>query len=128
MDLKYNIKNNKNNSYIFFNPSKKLNVIKTLMSGVSNNYKDVMNHIIRLVKSEFFCKNINEDYIIDSFHEADAVVVISDMDVLPNGNIFGFTLINFNEKNNSLYIPIFGSHIGIYGAGDILIKELQNIG
>ena len=52
-------------------------------------------------KSEFLCKGLNHDYIVTSFDNADAVIIIgSSMNVLPNGNIFGFALINFDEKHN----------------------------
>jgi predicted GNAT family N-acyltransferase len=50
------------------------------------------------------------------------------MNILPNGTIFGFALLNFNEMNNSLYVSMIGSHIGIYGAGNFLMKEIQTIG
>lgn len=48
----------------------------------------------------------------------DAVIIIgstSTMKILPNGNIFGFALINFDEKTNSIYIDVICSHIGIKG-------------
>jgi N-acetylglutamate synthase-like GNAT family acetyltransferase len=49
------------------------------------------------------------------------------MNILPNGNIYGFALIRFDEESNSIYIAVMCSHIGIKGAGDILIKEIENI-
>ena len=59
---------------------------------------------------------------------SDAVIIIgSTMDILPNGNIFGFALINFDEKTNSIYIDVICSHIGIKGAGDILINQIEDI-
>jgi predicted GNAT family N-acyltransferase len=42
-------------------------------------------------------------------------------------NIFGFALIKFDQKHNSIYIDVICSHIGIKCAGDILIKEIEYI-
>ena len=46
---------------------------------------------------------------------------------MPNGNIFGFALINFNENDNSVYIDVICSHIGVKYAGDILIRSINYI-
>ena len=148
MDLKYNIKNNINNintkTYIYFKPTEinNLDDIKLLLEDDDkidiytnedvnsyNSYKYVTDYIYRITdKSEFLCKGLNLDYILNSFDTADAVVIIGSlMNILPNGNIFGFALINFNEKNNSLYIDVFCSHIGIKGTGEILINEIEYI-
>jgi hypothetical protein len=43
------------------------------------------------------------------------------MNLLPNGNIYGFALINFDEMNNSILIDVICSHVGIKYAGEILI-------
>jgi hypothetical protein len=59
----------------------------------------------------------------------DAVIILgSSMNILPNGNIFGFALLKFDEINNSIYIDVICSHVGIKGAGDILINEVEEIG
>lgn len=145
MSLKYNIKTSKNNKIsIYFNPthSNYLDDIKLILDddaninlyhnnneSESNSYKNVTDYIYRIIdKSGFLCKGLNPDYILDSIDDADAVVVVgSSMNILPNGNIFGFALIQFHEKYNSIYIDIICSHIGIKGAGDILIKALEYI-
>ena len=146
MDLRYNIKNNINTkTHIYFKPTESthLDDIKILLEqddklllhpnnedeNQYNAYKDVTNYIYRMItKTEFLCKNLNPDYILESFDHCDAVVIISSsIDILPNGNIFGFALINFNEVDNSIYIDVICSHIGIQGAGDILMNEIQGI-
>ena len=146
MSLRYNIKNNRNTkTYIYFKPTESNNLddIKLLLEDDDkidiypnnedvnpyNSYKNVTDYIYRIINnSKFLCKGLNPDYISDSFDTADAVVIIgSSMNILPNGNIFGFALINFNEKSNSIYIDIICSHIGIKGAGDILINEIEDI-
>ena len=105
--------------------------IKLMIEDVNqyNNYKNVTEYIYRIIKkSGFLCKGLNPDYILDSFDKVDAVVIIgSSMNILPNGNIFGFALIKFNEEDNSIYIDVICSHIGIQGAGDILINEIEYI-
>jgi predicted GNAT family N-acyltransferase len=95
----------------------------------SNSYKDITDYIYRIInKSGFLCKGLNPEFILNSIDDVDAVVVLgSSMNILPNGNIFGFALIQFDEKYNSIYIDVICSHIGIKGAGDILIKELEYI-
>ena len=76
----------------------------------------------------FLCKGLNSEYILNSFNNVDAVIIIgSTMDILPNGNIFGFALIKFDEKTNSIYIDIICSHIGIKGAGDMLINKIEDM-
>lgn len=135
---KYNIKNNEKNikTYIYFNSTKnnKLEDIQLLLDNENfniypNSYKNVTEYIYRIVNnSNFLCKGLNPEYILQSFDEVDAVVVIgSQMNILPNGNVFGFASIKFDEKHNSIYIDVICSHIGIKGAGDILIKTIEHI-
>jgi len=146
MNVKYNLRNDKNKqTYIYFKPTESNNLddIKLLLEddnrfnvypniedvNLNNSYKNVTNYIYGIInKSEFLCKGLNPDYILESFDNVDAVVIIgSSMNILPNGNIFGFALIKFNEKSNSIYIDVICSHIGIKGAGDILIKTIEDI-
>ena len=49
------------------------------------------------------------------------------MNILPNGNIYGFDVIVFDETKNALYIDVICSHIGIKSAGDTLIKAVESI-
>ena len=143
MSLRYNIKNNRNTkTHIYFKPTDnnyhlhdikiildnddKINLYHNNNESESNSYKMVTDYIYRIInKSGFLCKGLNPDYILNSIQDADAVVVVgSSMNILPNGNIFGFALIQFHEKYNSIYIDVICSHIGIKGAGDILINDL----
>jgi len=145
MSFRYSIKKNTDTkTYICFKPteSDNLDAIKLLLEDDDkiniypndedvnpNSYKNLSAYIYRIIKhSQFLCKGLNPEYILDSFDNVDAIVIIgSSMDLLPNGNIFGFALINFNEERNSIYIDIICSHIGIQGAGDMLINEIQHI-
>jgi hypothetical protein len=129
MEPRYDIKNINTQVHIYFtensNVSSDINTILADDYIINNNYKEIKNYIIRLVDVGFLCKDINPDYVIESFDEACAVVVICDN--IPNGNIFGFALIQFDEINNLIYISMFSSHAGTRGSGDILMKEIQNI-
>ncbi len=146
MSFRYNIKKNTDTKrYIFFKPTESDNLdhIKVLLEDDDkfdiypnnedvdpyNSYKNVKDYIYRIIKnSEFLCKGLSPQYILESFDNVDAVVIIgSSMNILPNGNIFGFALINFDEELNAIYIDVICSHIGIQGAGDMLINEIQYI-
>ena len=141
MSLKYNIRNSKDTkTYIYFQPTEnnRLDDVKTILEddakfdvyfNSDDSYKKVKEYVDRLIsKSEFLCKGLNPDYIVTSFDNADAVIIIgSSMNVLPNGNIFGFALINFDEKHNAIYIDVICSHIGMKGVGEILMNEIENI-
>jgi hypothetical protein len=145
MSLRYDIKDNKNKTYIYFKPTKSniLDDIKLLLENDDkidvypknddvnpyDSYKNVTDYISRIINnSEFLCKGLNPDYILDSFDNVDAVVILgSSINILPNGNVFGFALIKFDETKNSIYIDVICSHIGIKGAGDILINEIEDI-
>jgi len=145
MSLRYNINNIDTKTHIYFKPTESNNLddIKTLLEqddtmyiypnnevvNQYNSYKNVTDYIYRIIKkTKFLCKGLNPNYILDSFDNVDAVVIISSsINILPNGNIFGFALINFNEQSNSIYIDVICSHIGIKGAGDILINKIEDI-
>ena len=94
-----------------------------------NSYENVRGNIYRIItKAEFLCKGLNPDYILNSFYDNDAVVIIGDSKgILPNGNIFGFAIIKFDEESNSIYVDVICSHIGIKGAGDFLMKKIEYI-
>jgi hypothetical protein len=143
MSLRYNIKNDiiDVKTYIYFKPteSNKLDDIKFLLEhehdkidiypNNDNSYENVRDNIYRIItKTEFLCKSLNHYYILNSFHDNDAVVIIGDSKgILPNGNIFGFAIIKFDEESNSIYVDVICSHIGIKGAGDILMKKIEYI-
>jgi hypothetical protein len=137
MDLKYNLqKDNKIKTYIIFNKKKRiLDDIMTLIEDINNiniytnSLDDVTDYIYRIItNSKFLCEGLNPDYVVDSFNEADAVIIIgSSNDILPNGNIYGFASIIFDEVKNQIYIDVICSHTGTKGGGDILIKQIENI-
>jgi ribosomal protein S18 acetylase RimI-like enzyme len=146
MVLKYNIKNNLHTqTHVYFRPSDsdKLDDIKLILEdddkimvytnnedeNQNNSYNNIRDYIDRIInKTGFLCKGLNPEYISDSFENVDAVVIISDSpNILPNGNIFGFALINFDETTNSIYIDVICSHTALQGVGDILINEVQHI-
>jgi hypothetical protein len=148
MSLRYNLKNDGNiKTYVYFKPTESniLDDIKLLISSddeiqvypnnenedvnASNSYKNITDYIYRIIKkSEFLCKGLNPQYVSDSFKTSDAVVVIgSSINLLPNGNIYGFALINFDEAHNSIYIDVICSHNGIKYAGEILLQKIQDI-
>lgn len=143
MSLRYNVKNNiDTKTHIYFKPTESNNLddVKILLENDDkiithsnnedvNSYKNVTNYIFRIInKTRFLCKGLNPGYILDSFDNVDAVIIISStMDILPNGNIFGFALIKFDEKTNSIHIDVICSHIGMKGIGDILINEIEYI-
>jgi hypothetical protein len=146
MSLRYNLKNDRNiQTYVYFKPTESniLEDVKSLIESDDeikvypnnedvnpyNSYKNIKDYIYRIItNSKFLCKGLNPSYISNSFDTVDAVVIIgSSINLLPNGNIYGFALINFDELHNSLYIDVICSHIGIKYAGDILIKTIQDI-
>jgi hypothetical protein len=146
MDPKYDIKNTDSQIYIFFRPTEEkyhLNDIKLLLENDNQfniypksdeenpnaSYENITNTIHGMRKnSGFMCDGISSDYILGSFDIVDAIVVIgSPMNILPNGNIFGFASINFMERSNSIYVDVLCSHKGIKGAGGILMNALETI-
>ena len=147
MESRYNIKKETEiKTSVYFNPTEihNLDDIKTILENndsisvypnseesgsADNNFKNVIDYIYRIFdKSRFLCKGIGSQYLLESFERQDAVVVIGSLiDILPNGNVFGFAGLKFNQSENSLYIDIICSHSGIKGAGDFLIKKLEDI-
>lgn len=94
-------------------------------------YKSVARQIFRtILNPEFLCKGLNSDYIKTSIQNMDAIVVIGtkDANIMPNGNIYGFALVFFDMVSNSIYVDVICSHVGIKGAGEALLKSLENIG
>lgn len=143
MDIKYNLKGTPTHNYVFFNPenSDDLNDIKLLAEGTrfevndgtdpdDNSYRYLTEYILLLIQNTgFLCKGLSASYVRDALEEANAVLVLSTSrtGLLPNGNIQGFAIINFNESDNSIHIDVICSHIGVKYAGDILIKSVNHL-
>ena len=105
----------------------------TVKNIYENSYKNITDYIYRLItNSKFLCKGLNAEYVEQTFGIADAIVIIgSKNNILPNGNIFGFALINIDNPGRepkSIYIDVICSHTGIQGAGEILINATEYIG
>ena len=105
----------------------------TVQNIYENSYKNVTDYIYRLItNSKFLCKGLNAEYVAKTFDIADAIVIVgSKNNILPNGNIFGFALINIDNPGReykSIYIDVICSHIGIQGAGHILMNAIEYIG
>jgi hypothetical protein len=106
----------------------------TLQNLYETSYKNIAEYIYRLTKnSQTLCKNLPDYVGLKSFYSADAIVIVgSKNNILPNGNIFGFALININGPQqrppNSINIYVICSHTGIQGAGHILINAIEYIG
>ncbi len=144
MSLNYDLKNNNNTKIsIYFNDkeSENLNDIKLILNNsedldvysdnINNNlYQELTDYISEIVtERNLLCKGLNPNYVLESFDKVDAIIVLSSlMNVLPNGNIYGFASVKFNEYDNSLYIDVICSYTGINkGAGSILISSIENI-
>ncbi len=152
MSLRYNVKDYEDiKTYIYFNPTK-FNGVDTYKNNIKraiethckikvypntedinphSTYENLRDSIYRLMaNSEYFCKGFLPKAVSSSIHYADAVVIVgSSIDVLPNGNIFSFALINFQRRlrKKSIYIPEICSHQYIKGAGEILMNQIDDI-
>ena len=141
---RYSAKKIKTKTHIYFNKTTpEINDIKMLLTSANfdvypndedenknknNTYKNAMGLIQSKVENDFLCEGLSKDYITGSFKKVDAIVVVgSPGDLLPNGSVFGFAFIQFNENTNSIYIDVICSHIGIKYGGEILMKEIDNI-
>ena len=93
-------------------------------------YKNVSQRVFQIVnKSKFLCTGLNDEYIKSSMSTSEAIVVLGSeyMNIYPNGNVFGFALLEIDHASNQLYVDILCSHKGIKGAGDVLIKSIETI-
>ena len=143
MSLKYNLNQLTPSRHIYFNPniSEDLDAIKTIIESneeftlpnendINDNYQILSEYIFGIVeKSNYLCKGLSLGYVKDALKTADAIIAISSkgINILPNGNIFSFALINFNENDNSVYIDIICSHIGVKYAGEMLLKSITDM-
>jgi len=143
MDSKFNLKSLDISQYIYFNPTKIASIedIKTIVeldntfklpneANVNDNYANLSDYIYRNIRnSNFLCKGLNANYVKDAFTTSDAVLAISSsgVELMPNGNIFGFALLIFDETDNSIYIDVICSHSGIKYAGEVMINKVLEL-
>jgi hypothetical protein len=136
---KFSLKSLKATSYIYFNPRNHLDEIKLIVetddkfilpkNDKIDNYANLSKYILRLTNFDFLCKGLTERYVKDALKENHAIVAISSagIDILPNGNLFGFASVNFEDSDNSLYIDVICSHVGIKYSGDALLKSIKRL-
>jgi hypothetical protein len=141
--MKYDLKKQMAvSSHIYFNPRvKHLDDIRVIIEsdnafiletvpGDKSMYHQLSKYIHHLVtKSGILCQGLNSDYIKRSFRTSDAIIVLSSkaINILPNGNVFSFALIQFDEVNNFLYIDVICSNSGIKYAGDLLLSSIDRL-
>ncbi len=140
MTLKYNLKKLDTSTTICFNPItfyEDVDDIKTILEDENSytvieneKYNSLSKYIYRMItKVEFLCKGLNETYILEAFERADAIIIIgtNGLPILPNGNIFSFAIVKFNDYDNSIYLDVICSHIGIKYAGEKLLQSIEKI-
>lgn len=141
MESKYNLRNVKTSSYIYFNPTKldMLNDIQTLVEHSDNfmfpnncdetTYLKLTEYIYNYISKYSLCKGLNSLYIKNSFDDIDAVLIITsnNYERLSNGKIFGFALLNFEEDINAIHIDIFCSHPEVKYGGEKLINSIVEL-
>jgi hypothetical protein len=95
-----------------------------------NSYQNVKKYIFDIILKDiqYLCEGLDRFYIVDSLFEVDAVVIIrSSINPLPDVPIFGFALIKFNEKKNSIYIDVICSDKRTKCTGKFLLEQIQDI-
>lgn len=127
---------------IFFNPNELINGrqhiddVRLFLEAAEyinvepdESYQHIREYVQRLVvKTEFLCKGLNPEYIIDAFDTADTVIILGGTkNILPNGNIFGFALVDFQDFTNSIKVDVICSHNGTKGAGKLLIDQIEKV-
>lgn len=141
MDSKYNIKNTKYDSYVFFNPNNKLNedfqtiieadnrYITIISKNKTDTYKQMSEFINQLIQSRFLCPGLSDEYVKEVVEDAHFIIAItvSETPILPNGVVFGFAAITIQELSNSMHVDIICSHVGIKNAGDALVRSLEHL-
>ena len=96
----------------------------------NRDYRNICTFIdTKINHSQSLCKGINPEYIKDSMRGSHAIIVIGSngMEILPNGNLFAFALIELNERKNLMYLDVICSNNGIQGAGQILMTEIERV-
>jgi hypothetical protein len=92
-----------------------------------NSYKNITKTIDSIIGNGFLCKGLNREYISGAFDKVDAIFVIHASDILPNETILGFALVKFLMQEESFYVDIICSHNEVKGAGEYLLKKMEEI-
>ena len=121
-------------THIFFNPYTfhDLEDIKTLLSSDFvidfEDYDDIKKYVMPKVINDTLCGGgLNDRYVYYSFDQVDAIVILGSNNILPDGNIYGFALVNFDEAKNAIYIDVICSNKDVRGAGEILIRDIERM-
>ena len=103
------------------------NLVKTDIDTNGNSYQNITKTIDSIIENGFLCEGLDYEYISEAFDKTDAIFVIHASDVLPNETILGFALIKFLINEESLYVDIICSHNEVKGAGEYLLKKIEEI-
>jgi hypothetical protein len=93
-----------------------------------HTYKEITKRIDKMVQDGLLCKGLSHTHISGVFDKADAVFVVHSSDILPNKEtILGFALVQFLLHEEAFYVNIICSHKEVKGAGEFLLKKMEEI-
>ena len=93
-----------------------------------HTYKEITKRIDKMVQDGVLCNGLSHTYISGVFDKADAVFVVHSSDILPNKEtILGFALVQFLLHEEAFYVNIICSHKEVKGAGEFLLKKMEEI-
>jgi len=130
-DIRQDTSNINTNMYLRTNDN--IDILNTISTSINVNpagdsYEGITNIIYQLIKINLFCKqSVDEDYILFSFMEIDAIIVIQSPDVSGMVQYLGFALITFIADKNTLTIETICSNSEYKGAGDYLMQKLEEL-
>ena len=142
---KYSLQGLNTTTYIYFNPSsrnKKLPIFKQLIESrddklvfqnkhdPNDTYHNLIMYIDRLITvDEVLCNGLEpEDIQNYALNTADIVLVISgNGQLMPNGNIYGFSLLQIHKHSNSVYAGFICSNHKVRYGGDNIMRSIEFI-
>ena len=142
---KYSLQGVNTTTYIYFNPSsrnKKLPIFKQLIESrddklvfqnkhdPNDTYHNLIMYIDRLITvDEVLCNGLEpEDIQNYALNTADIVLVISgNGQLMPNGNIYGFSLLQIHKHSNSVYAGFICSNNKVRYGGDNIMRSIEFI-